>query len=358
MPTVSLNMIVRNSAATIGRALDSVKDFVDEMIIIDTGSTDDTVAIATAKGAKVFPFEWIDNFAAARNAAIEHSKCDWILWLDDDEWIEPENLAQLKELQLDLSKAYLLSKLLHKGSILKLKRTNDIRLFPRRDDIRWRYPVHEQLHESIDDAGLSMVILTTAIQNDGYDPNHAEERASYYRKILKRALEETPDDPILAFNYARERRLSGDLEESVQFFRKSIGNLPDESRFMHAAIMEYVQVLIDTGRLTEAVDIVHEARQVYPDSLKLMDYQATFERFMGDPAAAEKLLLEILARSRKIDPETMMYHPVAVQVSATSRLADLYLSLGRTEEARKMWQETLKLAPDYGPALEGLKRTG
>lgn len=351
-------MIVRNGAATIGRALDSVKDFIDECIVVDTGSTDDTIAIATSKGAKVIHFTWIDDYSAARNFAIENSTGDFILWLDDDEWIEPEDLLKLKQLELDPSKAYLLTKVLRRGSLLKIKRTNDARLFPRRDDVRWYFTVHEELYESIEKTDLEWKILPIAVQNDGFDPVEMRQKSEYYGMLLSRALEKSPDDPVLAFSYARERRVCGDLEEAIHYFRKAIGSLPDNSRFLQVAIMDYIQVLIDTGRLTEAVDIVYEARQAYPDSLKLMDYQATFERFMGDPVKAEALLLEIIEESRTRDPETLMYHPVAVQVSATNRLADLYLSQGKKKEARAMWEETLRLSPGYGPAIEGIKRTG
>ncbi len=92
MITLSLAMIVKNEGATIERALSCAKLFADEMIVVDTGSTDDTVAKAEAMGAKVRHFSWIDDFATARNYSFSQCAMDWIIWLDGDDVIsrEPE----------------------------------------------------------------------------------------------------------------------------------------------------------------------------------------------------------------------------------------------------------------------------
>src|SRR6478609_8235120 len=81
-------MIVRDEARSITRCLDSVRDVVDEMVVLDTGSVDDTVALAEAAGATVHHFTWVDDFSAARNAALAHCTGDWALVLDADEWLE------------------------------------------------------------------------------------------------------------------------------------------------------------------------------------------------------------------------------------------------------------------------------
>ena len=89
MTTLSLAMIVRNEGATIERALGCARLFADEMIVVDTGSTDETVAKAEAMGAKVRHFRWVDDFAAARNYSFSQCAMDWILWLDGDDVISP-----------------------------------------------------------------------------------------------------------------------------------------------------------------------------------------------------------------------------------------------------------------------------
>ncbi len=99
MTTLSLAMIVRNEGQTIERVLDCAKAFADEMIVVDTGSTDDTVAKAKAMGAQVHYFSWIDDFAAARNYSFSKCAGDWIIWLDGDDVISPDNQKRILDLK-------------------------------------------------------------------------------------------------------------------------------------------------------------------------------------------------------------------------------------------------------------------
>ena len=85
IPTISLCMIVKNEEENLPNALNSVKDVVDEIIIVDTGSTDNTIEIAKSFGAKVYYYEWNDDFASARNEALKHATCEWILSMDADD---------------------------------------------------------------------------------------------------------------------------------------------------------------------------------------------------------------------------------------------------------------------------------
>src|SRR5690606_19791317 len=86
-PTLTLCMIARNEEAHLARCLQSVRDLVDEIVLVDTGSTDRTVAIAEAFDARVFHVAWQDDFSLARNASLEEARGDWILVLDADETI-------------------------------------------------------------------------------------------------------------------------------------------------------------------------------------------------------------------------------------------------------------------------------
>ena len=93
-------MIVRDNAPTIRAALESIRPWVDEMIIVDTGSKDDTPRIAERLGARVFHFPWCDNFSAARNESLRHARGRWIFWMDSDDTIDSHNGCQLRQLAL------------------------------------------------------------------------------------------------------------------------------------------------------------------------------------------------------------------------------------------------------------------
>lgn len=98
MPLISLCMIVRNEEAVLGRCLDSVADLVDEIILVDTGSTDNTKAVAAEYAAKIYDFPWCDDFSAARNYAVSQAVGDYWLWLDADDVIEGENHEKLRKI--------------------------------------------------------------------------------------------------------------------------------------------------------------------------------------------------------------------------------------------------------------------
>ena len=88
---LSLNMIVKNECEVLARALDGVWGLVDEIVITDTGSTDETKKIAERYTDKIYDFEWCDDFAAARNFSFSKSTCDYVMWLDADDVVTPEN---------------------------------------------------------------------------------------------------------------------------------------------------------------------------------------------------------------------------------------------------------------------------
>src|SRR5690554_6641792 len=103
MYKISLCMIVKNEEEVLAQCLDSVKDICDEIIIADTGSTDRTKEIAGKYTDKIYDFEWIDDFSAARNFAFSKATMDYILWLDADDVLLGEDQEKLKKLKKELT---------------------------------------------------------------------------------------------------------------------------------------------------------------------------------------------------------------------------------------------------------------
>ena len=95
--TLSLCMIVKDEEKLLASCLNSVKDVVNQMVIVDTGSMDDTINIAKDFGAEVYKFPWTDHFAEARNESIKYATGDWILWMDADETLDPESISELTD---------------------------------------------------------------------------------------------------------------------------------------------------------------------------------------------------------------------------------------------------------------------
>ena len=98
MPTLSVVMIVKDETRCLAECLDSIRDIADEIVIGDTGSLDDTVAVAHRYAAKVHTVPWRDDFAAARNEVLQHATGDWLLHLDADEVLDPASAARIREI--------------------------------------------------------------------------------------------------------------------------------------------------------------------------------------------------------------------------------------------------------------------
>ena len=146
---ISACTIAKNEEKNIARSIESYKNYVDEIIIVDTGSTDNTVNIAESLGAKVFNFEWINDFSAARNFAIEQATGDWILFLDADEWIKDNQGEKLQSIiktavNNELSAvSFRMYNLNDDGTIDDI--IPSLRLFENKPNIRYIRKIHEHL---------------------------------------------------------------------------------------------------------------------------------------------------------------------------------------------------------------------
>ncbi|MDE6690783.1 MAG: glycosyltransferase family 2 protein [Clostridia bacterium] len=142
--TLSVCMIVKDEEATLARCIECAAPFADEIIVVDTGSTDGTVQIARSLDAKVFFFEWCDDFSAARNFSFSKAECDLVMWLDADDVITPENaqkIADLKERD-DFDVAFLKYAAAFDGDTPTFVYYRE-RIFRRSSNFRWQGFVHE-----------------------------------------------------------------------------------------------------------------------------------------------------------------------------------------------------------------------
>lgn len=149
MITISLCMIVKNEEDVLDRCLTSVEAAVDEIIIVDTGSTDNTIDIAQRHHAKLYSFKWIDDFAAARNYSFEAASMDYILWLDADDIITPSELRKLLQLKQDFNDMVdIIVMMYHTAFDAAGRPTFSFpreRLIRRGANLRWEGAVHETI---------------------------------------------------------------------------------------------------------------------------------------------------------------------------------------------------------------------
>lgn len=210
-------MIVKNEEEVLARCLDSVKDIVDEINIVDTGSTDNTVEIANRYTDRVFYFEWIGDFAAARNESFKYATKDYILYLDADDVLLEEDRKKLKELKetLDISvdsvSMYYNAGMDEYGNITLQYRRN--RLVKRSRNFKWKGDCHQYLEVYGNIINSDIAVTHKKIRHS------VGRNLSIYQKKLERGDVFSARD---YFYYGNELRENGFYREAIENYEKNI----------------------------------------------------------------------------------------------------------------------------------------
>ncbi|MBI5388565.1 MAG: FkbM family methyltransferase [Verrucomicrobia bacterium] len=216
LPRLTVCLITKNEERFVGPCLDSVRRLAHQIVVVDTGSTDRTAEIAKARGAEVHTFAWCDDFSAARNAALEHARGDWVLVLDADEELPA---ASGEKLLKDLRKTDVMA---YRLPIVDAGLEDDggnyvPRLFRNAPGLFFAGRVHEHAFGSIEarraEWGLDNRLGTATLLHYGYTTELTQRRHKNERnlRLLERALEESTRDPNLLMNHGLELVRSGDL---------------------------------------------------------------------------------------------------------------------------------------------------
>ncbi|WP_313162765.1 glycosyltransferase family 2 protein [Sedimentibacter sp.] len=233
---ISQCLIAKNEEENIEYCLSHLKSVVNEQIVIDTGSTDRTVEIAESLGAKVFHFEWIDDFSAARNYALDKAKGSWIIFLDCDEYFDDNSIPLIKnyievingEKHIDgiLSEFINIDK---DKNVISTVKNISARIFRNKENIRYKNKIHEFLadlgRKEFDfnvvcyDGSKELKILHT-----GYDKTVVREKNKNERNItmLKKELSKNPEDLKLNVYVSQSLYMNGEYMEALNYGLQSL----------------------------------------------------------------------------------------------------------------------------------------
>lgn len=224
MRSFSICMIVKNEADILEETLESVKGVGDEIIIVDTGSTDNTKDIAKKYTDPIFDFKWIDDFAAARNASYSYATKDYILFMDADDFLPDEERAKLLQLKknLDMSvdavSMFTVTGVDEFGNpIFKFRRH---RLVKRSNHFKWHGSVHEYLEVGGNILHSDIYILHRK-QKKKIDKERRRRNLNIYEKKLKRGDVFSPRD---LFYYANELKDHGKFQKAVEQYTKFLNS--------------------------------------------------------------------------------------------------------------------------------------
>jgi glycosyltransferase involved in cell wall biosynthesis len=226
-------MIVKNEERNLAKCLDSVRGLSNEIIIVDTGSTDATPSIAGGYSAQVIAFDFtVVDFAAARNHAIAHAQCRWILMLDADEVLAPDSAPKITKLMARGENAgYFLER--HNQSSDSETPIKDyvVRLFPNRPDYRYRGRVHEIIDSAILAAGGRLHKTDIRIDHTfSSDPEARRRKNRWYIEILKEEIARDPSDDSRLDFLAAEYHQLGMFDEAIETMEQIVRARPLDAR--------------------------------------------------------------------------------------------------------------------------------
>jgi glycosyltransferase involved in cell wall biosynthesis len=354
---VSLCMIVKDEERKITRCLSSVADLVDEIIVVDTGSTDQTKNLAAAIASRVYDFPWKDDFSEARNETLRHARGDWVFSLDADEYFDRDNHESLRGLLLEINEdnsAYMMrirspwSSLA--GSALMV---NHVRLFRNDPRIHWEGRVHEQVLPSIDRLGSHVRLTKIHIEHDGYQNNYIiEQKRLRNLRLLQLEDGENPNNPRTQFYLAWSCYELGWFVRALGLLRKAIVNFQTTNPLFPRLYALLGNVHCQLGQEDEALAACEEGLELCPENAELLLLKAQVLNTRLDFLAAEGALVKALQSTGRGELQGMDELMFTIQVR--HELALVYRRQNRINEALAEWGEILQESPDFSPARKAL----
>jgi tetratricopeptide (TPR) repeat protein len=303
--TLSLCMIVKDEEEMLPRCLAAVKPAVDEMIIVDTGSTDRTVEIAESFGATVLHHEWTGSFADARNVSLEAATGDWIIYLDADEVLVEEDAERLRACTGRVWREAL--------ALVETNYTGDVedgtamthtalRMFRNRPEYRFKGRLHEQMAYALPGYLTERIEYTQLrIEHYGYlgVVRDSKDKSRRNLELLQQQVADGVENAFQSFNLGSEYLALGEFQTSVDHFEKSWQMLEgDPGRTVYPYVPtlsnRFVTALRELGDLDAADRKADESLVLFPGFTDLVFQKGWIARSRGDDATAMALFRECL----------------------------------------------------------------
>lgn len=278
MTRLSACMIVKNEATLLPRCLESIRSCTDEIIVVDTGSDDDTVEIARRYGAQVHHFAWVDDFSAARNESLRHASGDWILYIDADETVDAANAARIREV---ISRGDIMGVTVRQcipqqsGNIVTAYYSEYCRLFRRHPAIRFEGTIHEQILPAIERLGGKILRTDIVIHHSAYAATEEKKRRRAERNLRYLLAEQrrSPDDPFVCFNLGMTYREMKQPDMALHAFHRALSKNNDsiKNELISQVHVNLAKLYLESG---DKVKTVYHAQQVaiYEPRNPLGDY--------------------------------------------------------------------------------------
>jgi len=355
-------MIVRDEEPRLAECLLSAKPWVDEIVVVDTGSSDRTPEIALECGARVHQMPWPDSFAAARNESIRFARGRWIFWMDADDVLPPEcgaGLRRLIEQHPDRDAAFHVAVRIPPGpGEFSDQVVDHVKLFPNRPDLRFEHRIHEQILPSLRQAQIDVHFSDLHVIHRNYDrsPEGQEKKRQRDFRLLELDLRDRPNHPFVLFNLGMTYLYgTRDYEVAAQYLRRSLEQSNPTDSIVRKAYAMLCQARTCQQEWDAALAANEEGRTHYPDDAELLFQAGQLYGHVGKWDQA-RLSLERLLACRE-DPHYRSVDAGLRTYRARHELALLFRRMGDGPHCAAVLSEIAATQPDYLPARVDLAET-
>ena len=354
--TLSVAMIVKDEEDCVGDAIKSVASIADQVVVVDTGSTDGTAAVARSFGADVYEHQWQHDFSIARNESLRHCRGDWIFVLDADEVVADGDLGRLRALaETEENVAY---RFVTRNYGFNKELTGWVpcdpkypyargcpgwhpsiktRLFGRHPEIRFEGRIHELVMKSLDALGISRVLCDIPIHHYGraQAPEKLRLKQTYYLSLARKKVVENPNDARSHFELGNQLHELGDHEGAVESYEKALEIEPNSP----VILTNLGSIYHKLGDFSRAKEAFEHALRLDPDRADTTRNLGVTMTCMGDYEGA----IEQFRKAAQLEPDLFDVHRA---------LGSVLEATGRVSEAILGYRLALERSGLATPALE------
>lgn len=343
---LSCCMIVRNEERVIADCLKSVKPYADQIIVVDTGSTDRTPEICREIGVDLRFFQWTDSFAEARNQSMLGATGDWIFYVDADDTLPPECGKAIRGAAASAPKetGYFILPV----RFLDGTQVDHVKLFRNLPGLQWDYRIHEQILPSLKALGASPGRITGAyVLHSNYDTSPEGQARKRVRdwKLLKMELKERPNNAYVLFCCGMTAHYTDDHKKAIPWLKKSLANSAPGDSTVRKCYALWALSLLKMEKVKEAKRVIADGLGVCPGDPELLYTLAQIE-------ANEGRLDEALDHFQQVLRADITSHLSSINIGITGHLTlhhigNIEFRRNNYDAARQAFYAALRAAPDY-----------